>query len=185
MKTAILTLLFLFSALPAVSDAQQVLKDLRSLRVADEDWCTRYDRDAYPYSRSIEAAIIRSQGGLFSPYDQTCFSSPRQSDVEHIVAISEAHASGMCGRSKREKAQFASDLVNLTLATPELNRGHKIAKDAAEWLPPANQCWYAAQIVAVKKKYRLSVDKKERQALTRILRHCSAVEMEIPACATK
>lgn len=159
------------------------MDDLNSLRVEPEDWCTRYDRKAYPYPRSVEAAIIHAQEGMYSPYDLTCFSSPRQSDIEHIVAIAEAHSSGMCSRSQHEKEQFASDLLNLTLATPKLNREQKIAKDAAEWMPPQNQCWYAARVVAVKRKYRLSVDKAEKRALSNVLKRCRGVVIEMPACS--
>jgi len=161
---------------------QDVLENLSALSVEKEDWCSKYDRSDYPYPRSIESVIIRIQGGIFSPYDLMCFSSPRQSDVEHIVALAEAHRSGMCAREHQEKEQFASDLLNLTLATPELNREQKMDKDAADWMPPENQCWYAARIVAVKKKYGLSVDKAEKRALQQILKHCYSTSMDTPFC---
>ena len=181
-QSTMIVLIFLASlASDARAQSRNPIEDLNALRVEKEDWCTKYDRQEYPYPRSIEQAIIRVQG-LFSPYDLTCFHSPRESDVEHIVAIAEAHSSGMCSRSGEEKATFASDLLNLTLATPELNRGQKIAKDAAEWLPEDNTCWYAARIVAVKRKYRLSVDKAEKRALSRVLRRCRTVAMATPAC---
>ena len=40
------------------------------------------------------------------------------------------------------KHQFASDLLNLTLASPKVNRRQKSDKDAAKWLPDLNQCSY-------------------------------------------
>ena len=173
----------LFAVLVQRADAQSdVLRSLESLDVTKERWCSSYDRADYPYSRSVERDIIRAQSGLFSPYDFTCFQSQRESDVEHIVALAEAHRSGMCGRGGREKERFASDLLNLTLATPKLNREEKIAKDASEWLPPENRCWYAARIVAVKTKYGLSVDKKEKRALKRVLRACEETAMIHPPC---
>lgn len=165
----------------ALAQSSSAIEDLRSLKVEKENWCSEYNREEYPYPRSIEREIIRVQG-LFSPYDLSCFSSPRESDVEHIVAIAEAHASGMCSRSNKEKSQFSSDLLNLTLATPELNRGEKVAKDAAEWMPEKNQCWYAARVVAVKRKYRLSVDKAEKRALTRVLKRCRSVALTGAVC---
>ena len=174
----------LSSLLPALVCAQDqvALRNLQSLRVQAEDWCTKYDRQDYPYPRTIERRIIAAQGGMFSPYDLSCFRDPRDSDVEHIVALAEAHRSGMCARSGAEKARFATDLLNLTLATPELNRGQKIAKDAAEWLPAENRCWYAARIVAVKKKYRLAVDQAEKRALRKVLRSCQSSELTRPSC---
>ena len=61
---------------------------------------------------------------------------------------------------------------NLTLAAPELNRYEKRAKDAADWLPPHNRCWFARTVVAVKLKYGLTVDRREYQALATILENC-------------
>ena len=89
---------------------------------------------------------------MFSPYDLTQFESLRESDIEHIIAVSEAHDSGLCAASDDVRRRFARDLDNLTLATPELNRYEKGARDAAEWLPARNRCWFAAAIVAVRKE---------------------------------
>jgi len=166
----------------ASAQISKVIEDLDHLKEAKENWCTKYDRNDYRYPRSIELEVIQRQGGLFSPYDMTCFQSRSQSDVEHIVALAEAHRSGMCSRSKSEKSRFASDLLNLTLATPALNRDQKIAKDASQWLPSANTCWFAARIVAVKKNYRLTVDKAEKRALKRTLSSCQSLNMRIPTC---
>ena len=33
-----------------------------------------------------------------------------------------------------------------------MNRNQKGAKDAAEWQPDANQCWFAQTVVAVRRK---------------------------------
>ena len=41
----------------------------------------------------------------------------------------------------------------VSLATPELNRNQKGDRDAAEWLPDQNRCWFAARIVAVRQEY--------------------------------
>ena len=92
---------------------------------------------------------------MWSPYDGTRFESLRESDIEHIIAVSEAHDSGLCAVVRR---RFASDLDNPTLATPRLNRNEKGARDAAEWLPARNRCWFAATIVAVRPEYNLTID---------------------------
>ena len=90
----------------------------RGIPVAPECRCTPYDRDDYPYPQSIEAQIAERLGGMWSPYDGTRFESLRESDIEHIIAISEAHDSGLCAASAAVRPRFASDLDNLTLATP-------------------------------------------------------------------
>ena len=65
-----------------------------------------------------------------------------ETDIEHIVATSEAHDSGLYARDRATRARFASDLRNLTLASPRVDRHQKRAKDAAEWLPELNRCWF-------------------------------------------
>ncbi|MCY4001105.1 MAG: T9SS type A sorting domain-containing protein [Bacteroidetes bacterium] len=167
----------------------QVLNDLNSLTVEAENRCSTYTRSHYSYPQSVEPQIVEAQGGAFSPYDYTCFSALTESDIEHITATSEAHDSGMCGRTREEKRTFARDLLNLTLATPSLNRHQKGAKDAAEWVPANNKCWFAATIIATKKKYSLSIDQDEKTALNQIISDCTTAgtgfTMEVPSCEVK
>ena len=140
--------------------------------MAPECRCTPYDRDDYPYPQSVEARIADRLGGMFSPYDGTRFSNLRESDIEHIIAVSEAHDSGLCAASAAVRRRFSSELDNLTLATPRLNRNEKGARDAAEWLPARNRCWFAATIVAVRREYGLTIDRRETAALDAVLREC-------------
>ena len=48
----------------------------------------------------------------------TWLDSARETYIEYIVAQSEAHDSGPCDVDAETKAQFASDLLNLTLVSP-------------------------------------------------------------------
>ena len=187
-KTAsLLAAALLLFWITSAAQGQAILDSLNILKVEPENWCTDYDRSEYSSGvRDIEQKIVEEQGGMFSPYDGMCFESLRESDIEHIVAVSEAHSSGMCARSREEKRTFDSDLLNLTLADPYLNRHEKIAKDFAEWQPDQNVCWYAARIVDVKSKYDLSVDQAEKDALAQALNNCidsgSTLAMEVPQC---
>ena len=156
----------------------------QGIRVAPECRCTPYDRDDYPYPQSVEARIADRLGGMFSPYDLTQFESLRESDIEHVIAVSEAHDSGLCAASAAVRRRFASDLDNLTLATPTLNRNEKGARDSAEWLPTHNRCWFAAAIVAVRKEYGLTIDRREAAALDRILAGCDSFELVTPEPST-
>ena len=94
-------------------------------------------------------------GEVYDPYTGTCFGSIGQTDIDHIVAISEAHDSGLRARDRATRARFAKDLRNLTLAAPEVNRQEKGGKDAAKWLPDRNRCWFAARVVEVRRAYDL------------------------------
>lgn len=165
-----------FAAAPACS-----LETWRGLTVAPERRCSAYDRNDYPYCRSVEADIVADLGGrVYGPYTGRTFDSTRETDIEHIVALSEAHDSGLCAADRATRRRFANDLLNLTLAAPEVNRcgrDGKCAKDAAEWMPAMNRCWFAARVVAVRRKYGLTVDRREADALERALSGCSSTAM--------
>ena len=108
----------------------------RGLAVAPEDRCAPYDRSDYPYPPSVEAEIVASMGGrVYGPYTGRFFLSMKETDIEHVVAVSEAHDSGLCAAGPAVRRQFASDPLNLTLAAPEVNRcsgAGKCAFDSAE-----------------------------------------------------
>ena len=149
----------------------------RGLTVASENRCSPYSSDDYAYPPSVEDDIVRELGGIHSPYTCETFDSTRDTDIEHIVARSEAHDSGLCGAGADTRARFARDLLNLTLASPSVNRNQKGARDAAEWLPEQNQCWFAQTIVDVRLAYGLTIDQREADALDRILADCTSTEI--------
>ena len=142
-----------------------------------------YDRDDYYYPPSIEARIVESQGGVFSPYSLRCFDSTAETDIEHIVAAVEAHESGMWDAPEDEKDAFARDLANLTLAAPELNRIEKSDKDPGEWMPENNRCWYVGTYVEIKRKYGLSMDQAEADSVLAVYASCDSFDMVKPSCA--
>ena len=158
----------------------------RGLTVAPEHRCAPYDkRRDYPYAQSVERDIVRGLGAVYGPYTGTCFSSTRETDIEHIVAASEAHDSGLCARDAAMKARFARDLRNLTLASPRVNRHEKSGKDAAEWVPDRNRCWFAGRVVDVRRAYGLTIDRREAAALDRILAGCESTALEPVVCAVR
>ena len=163
------------------ASAQIVGDSWRGLAVAPEHRCSAYVRQDYPYPQSVEAGIVVSMGGrIYGPYTGRYFASTRQTDIEHIVAVSEAHDSGLCAADRATRQRFARGPLNLTLAAPAVNRcgaSGKCALDAAEWLPPMNRCWFAGRVVAVKRKYDLTVDRREAAALERVLSACRSTEM--------
>ena len=114
----------------------------------------------------------RPRGGIFSPYTGEQFATIKNTDIEHIVARSEAHDSGLCAADAATRKAFSRDLLNLTLASPSLNRWEKGAKDAAEWTPDQSLCWFAETVVEVRQAYELTIDSRERDALEVILAEC-------------
>ena len=147
--------------------------------VAPEARCSRYDSDDYRYSQSVEDRVIQSLGGVYGPYTGRWFGSKRETDIEHIVARSEAQDSGLCRTDQRTRRQFSEDLRNLTLAAPSVNRNQKRDHDAAGWLPPMNRWWFAARVINVKRAYGLTVDRRERDALARALAGCEDTDIDM------
>ena len=157
----------------------------RGIVVAPEHRCSPYEADDYSYSQSLEVRIVSGLGGkVYGPYTGRCFSSSQDTDIEHIVAQSEAHDSGLCAADAETRRRFARDPLNLTLSNPRVNRYEKGSKDAAEWLPNLNECWFAARIVEVRRKYGLTIDRRETETLERVLSACPSTEMVIADCAT-
>ena len=113
-----------------IPESDPVANDLLAgIRIVPENRCSPYDSDTYSYSQSVELQIIASMGGsIYSPYTGQYFQDRGETDIEHIVAKSEAHDSGLCGRGSQAQKAFAGDLLNLTLADPSLNRHQKSAK---------------------------------------------------------
>ena len=146
--------------------------------------CSSYDRDDYSYPQSIEADIVRHNlnGQIMSPYTGEVFASTAETDIEHIVATSEAHDSGLCAASASVRRNFARDLDNLTLARPSLNRWEKGAKDPAEWLPRLSRVWYVETYISVKSKYGLNMDNREARAVVDVLHehapHCQSANLQ-------
>ena len=157
--------------------------DLGKLKVEPEHRCVPYDAGKYRYPDDMDRELVEANGYIVdrdgrinyaypSPYTPgISFRFVQDMDIEHIVAKSEAHDSGLCSRPD-EWTPFASDTINITVAGEHVNRTRKRGKDAAEWMPDTNRCWFARTVVAVKTKYGLSVDKAERDALAKVLDGC-------------
>ena len=167
---------------PMPSPAAKAAPDAewRGLTVAAEDRCSPYDPDDYSYSQSVEPRIIAGMDGIvYGPYTGRRFADRGETDIEHIVARSEAHDSGLCAADSATRKRFSSDLLNLTLAAPNVNRHRKVAKDASEWLPDMNRCWFADRVVRVRQKYGLTIDRREADALDSVLSGCESAETVI------
>lgn len=102
--------------------------------------------------------------------------------IEHIVSLSEAHDSGLCAAPLETRKAFGSDIFNLTLASPQVNRTDKGARDVAEWLPAFNQCWYVQRTLDVRRKYGLTIDWREALSAEAVLAGCQSTGLQYAAC---
>ena len=174
----------LIVALASVLAGASAAETYRGIEIAPEHRCARYERTDYRYSQSLEWRIVASIGKVYGPYSGRCFGSTGETDIEHMVATSEAHDSGMCAAPASVKSAFASDLLNLTLASPSVNRHQKSGKDVAEWTPALNACWFVARTLEIRRKYELTIDRAEANAAEAVLVGCDSPAMEVVACVS-
>ena len=106
----------------------------RGLKIEKENRCSPYNRSKdYVYPQTVENKIVETLSNkIYSPYSGKYFKSIKETDIEHIVSLSEAHDSGLCAADEKIKNRFASDIHNLTLASPTVNRDEKSGYDASD-----------------------------------------------------
>lgn len=105
------------------------------------------------------------EGDWVSAYDGVSTSDPSGLDIDHFVPLKEAWDSGARSWSSAKREQFANDLSDaraLVAVTASSNRS-KGDKDPPQWMPPntAVFCSYLSDWVAVKARWRLSMDQSE------------------------
>lgn len=141
----------------------------RGIRVTSESGRAGYERPDWDVR---DTEIHRRDGSPpCTPYTRTpiAYVGPGDGlDREHIVALVEAWDSRPVRFDTSTLRAVAEDHANLTLADAEANRS-KSAHDAAQWRPPHNGAWMAHRVVEVKRRYDLSVDPAERDALETLL----------------
>ena len=136
--------------------------------VAPEQRCSPYDADDYRYRQSVEERVVDEFGGVYGPCTGRWFASTSDTNIKHVVARSAAHDSGPCAADLATRRRFATDLLNLTLAGPQVNRYEKVDRDAAEWLRAQSRCWFVARVIAVRQHYGLTIDRREAEALDQV-----------------
>lgn len=101
------------------------------------------------------------------------FTDPADIDIDHTVALSEAHRSGASNWSTQRKRNFSNDLSNSAVleVMDDGANSSKGDKDPSEWLPPNEQyhCTYIKNWIEIKNLYGLTFDAKEKIAIEKIL----------------
>lgn len=163
----------------------------------DHNGCsTRVDilaRDlAYATTKTVgRCDHVVATGTLYDPYTggTIAYTSAHPSAVEpdHIVSLSEAWRSGAAGWTPQERLDYANDPLVLQ-ATGDTVNNAKSDHDAAHVWPQCvvrdhractlyvddrpsgpRGCTYARDVIAIKTKYRLTVDSAEYAALQALL----------------
>ncbi|GAA2128921.1 HNH endonuclease family protein [Glycomyces algeriensis] len=171
--------------IPSLATAQS---ELNQLTVANESNGDSYDRDLFPHWSSVGGGCTARQyvlkrdgsnvqtgsdcqpdsGSWQSDFDNVWTSTVSNATVDHVVALSEAWASGASQWSTAERQAFANDISSpqLWIATTSIN-STKGDKDPAEWMPPNTsvRCDYVKAWTHVKYLYDLTVNAAEKSAI--------------------
>lgn len=118
-------------------------------------------------------------GTLNDPYTGKTIEFVRGQDtssavqIDHVVALSNAWASGAALLDKDSRYEISQDPLNLLAVDGPANQ-EKSDQAADTWLPSneAFQCQYVARQISVKYKYKLWVTPAEKLAMQKVLAEC-------------
>lgn len=175
---------------------------IKLLAVSDET-PRGYDRDKFNHWISVsgrgcdtrEVVLFRhnierprrcgdERGRWFSVYDGKTVRNASRLDVDHMVPLAEAWDSGARRWSARQREAFANDLFKFSLVAVTLSSNRsKGDRDPVDWLPPrrAFVCTYLARWTAVKYRWQLTVDDREKQAILERFETCPPKSLRLPA----
>jgi hypothetical protein len=105
------------------------------------------------------------EGDWLSPYDNVMHTNPSDLDIDHMVPLKEAWDSGAWSWTAAQRQTFANDLSDaraLIAVTAGQNRS-KSDRDPSNWIPPQKSyvCTYLSEWVAIKARWKLSMDQSE------------------------
>jgi hypothetical protein len=163
--------------------------------IVAEDYLTGYDRSLFKHwidadkngcdTRAevlIQEALVAPKKGKkcaltggkwMSAYDGKITTSASGLDIDHLVPLAEAWRSGAWAWTPKEREKFANDLTDkrvLSAVTASINRS-KGDKDVVNWLPSLSYK-YVCDWIAVKSKYKLTIDKAEAAYLEMPSKYC-------------
>jgi hypothetical protein len=124
---------------------------------------------------TVGSGCSLSGGRWFSYYDRVSWTNTSDIDIDHMVPLAEAWDSGARSWSTSTRQAFANDLGDsrsLVGVTDNVNQA-KGDQDPATWLPQYDRCRYLREWVAVKHRWRLTVDSAERSALQSLAAGCT------------
>lgn len=180
---------------PNIPSAATAASRLASLTVAAESHGSTYNRALFPHwitisgscntremvlkrdgtNVTVDSACYPTGGSWRSPYDGATWTNPADIDIDHMVPLSEAWASGAWAWTTAQRQAYANDLggPELWAVTDNVNQS-KGDKDPAEWKPPLTSfyCTYARAWIQAKWYYHLTVDSAEKSALNSMLGTC-------------
>ena len=148
---------------------------------ADGDGCsTRFEVLDIESETSVTCSNLAG-GRWFSYYDRVSWTDSGRIDIDHMVPLAEAWDSGARNWTAAQREAYANDLGDsrsLVGVTDSVNTS-KGDKDIAEWLPTYDRCRYLREFVAVKIRWRLTVNSGEKTAMQNLAAGCTNVTITV------
>ena len=121
------------------------------------------------------------RGSWFSYFDSKVHSDPLAVQIDHLVPVAEAWSSGARRWTQGRRVAFYNDIGDpreLNAVTSAVNQD-KVAYGPEDWMPRTNRCRYIAEWVALKHRWGLTVDNRERAALVAYADSCPDVTVTV------
>jgi hypothetical protein len=130
------------------------------------------DNDSnHPLVLSADGCFVNT-GKWYDPYDDRFYFSSSEVQIDHVVALFEAHKSGAWSFPASRKVKFANniDYEDLLIAVGGSSNASKGSSDPSQWMPEnkSYKCDYLKKWLAIKSEFRLSIDSQERDAISEI-----------------
>jgi hypothetical protein len=132
---------------------------------------------------TVDKSCKITGGEWYSPYDDVKVADASKLDVDHMVPLAEAWDSGASSWDALRREKYANDQtdpIHLIAVTAASNRS-KSDQDPAEWLPTNKSyiCQYITNWIAIKVRWNLNLDQKEKDALILTLKQCKKTKIVV------
>lgn len=140
-------------------------------RQAEKGSVTYLDKDDKETKDKSKACSIKS-GVWIDPYSKEKVEDTTKLDIDHTGALSWTAKAGGQEWDKQKKQDYANDFDHLVATTAKENRT-KGDKGPSEWMPESSKCEYAKVYTHIVKKYKLNLNKADKDTLEKALNSCA------------
>ena len=147
---------------------------------ADGDGCNTREEvllaeSQRPVQRRAPGCRILS-GDWLDPYTGLRTASPGDLQIDHLVALADAHRSGGWSWPSSKKVSFANDLGDPDLLNAVSGQENERKSDDGpdQWMPPNRgyRCSYVSAYARIKARWGLTVTAGQHEAIVRVLKGC-------------
>jgi hypothetical protein len=170
--------------------------ELGALTVAPDGSMDGYSREEFPHWVNVEgncsarekvlqrdgqgvevdSACYPTSGSWYVEYNGNTVTEPSDVQIDHVVPLADAWRTGAASWSTDKRQGFANDYADdpQLITSDASSNGSKGDQDPSTWKPTKQDYWctYASMWVAVKSKWKLTVNSAEKGALTDMLGTC-------------